>query len=219
MTARSGLRCSELSAKLGPVGSWERTLLALSTWRSMECYLTWKITATPAGRLLFRLAPSMPRIEEIESGLWPTATVGDSKSARNSTANRIGPTSAHAGDTLTDMATKLWPTPNVAGGGNRCELTPHKGHYLRPSGHKAHLGLDQVARMLWPTPVAKDDGKSPEAHLAMKARMKGGPRNTITSLTVLSKDIGGPPAQSKGGGSLNPAFVCWLMGYPEGWLD
>ena len=42
---------------------------------------------------------------------------------------------------------------------------------------------------LWPTPVAHDDGKTPEAHLAMKARMKGGPRNTITSLTVMVKAI------------------------------
>ena len=39
-----------------------------------------------------------------------------------------------------------------------------------------------------PTPVAKDDGKSPEAHLAMKARMKGGPRYTITSLAVLARN-------------------------------
>ena len=40
---------------------------------------------------------------------------------------------------------------------------------------------------LLPTPVAHDDGKTPEAHMAMKARMKGGPRNGITSLTVLAK--------------------------------
>jgi len=35
--------------------------------------------------------------------------------------------------------------------------------------------------------VAHDDGKSPEAHLAMKARMPGGSRQTITSLTVMVK--------------------------------
>lgn len=40
---------------------------------------------------------------------------------------------------------------------------------------------------MWPTPVAHDDGKTPEAHLAMKARMKGGPRQTITSLNVMVK--------------------------------
>lgn len=39
----------------------------------------------------------------------------------------------------------------------------------------------------WPTPVANDDNKSVEAHLAMKARLPGGARKTITSLNVLVK--------------------------------
>jgi hypothetical protein len=37
------------------------------------------------------------------------------------------------------------------------------------------------------TPVAQDDQKSPEAHLAMKQRMPGGPRSAVTSLTVQAK--------------------------------
>ncbi|GIT90167.1 hypothetical protein JANAI62_03500 [Jannaschia pagri] len=41
--------------------------------------------------------------------------------------------------------------------------------------------------MMWGTPVANDDNKSPQAHLAMKARMKGGPRNTVTSLQVQAR--------------------------------
>ena len=36
----------------------------------------------------------------------------------------------------------------------------------------------------WPTPVANDDNKSPEAHLAMKARM-----GEITSLQVMAKTV------------------------------
>jgi hypothetical protein len=35
--------------------------------------------------------------------------------------------------------------------------------------------------------VANDDNKTPEAHMAMKQRMKGGPRNCITSLQVMVK--------------------------------
>ena len=41
----------------------------------------------------------------------------------------------------------------------------------------------------WPTSVARDQGRSPEAHLAMKARMKGGPRQAITSLAVMVKAV------------------------------
>jgi hypothetical protein len=50
----------------------------------------------------------------------------------------------------------------------------------------------------WPTPVAQDDQKSPEAHMAMKARMPGGPRQTITSLTVKVKAWPTPVAADSG---------------------
>ena len=41
----------------------------------------------------------------------------------------------------------------------------------------------------WPTPVAHDDGKTPEAHMRMKANMKGGARHKPTSLTVMVKGV------------------------------
>ena len=41
----------------------------------------------------------------------------------------------------------------------------------------------------WPTPVAQDDNKSPEAHMRMKQRMKGGPRHKPTSLQVMVKGV------------------------------
>lgn len=44
---------------------------------------------------------------------------------------------------------------------------------------------DRAVRM-WGTPVARDDQKTPEAHLAMKDRMGGG-RTEPTSLTVQAK--------------------------------
>lgn len=49
------------------------------------------------------------------------------------------------------------------------------------------------------TPVANDDNKTPEAHLAMKARMKGGPRSTITSLGVQSQAWPTPAARDHKG--------------------
>ncbi len=100
----------------------------------------------------------------------------------------------------------------------------------------------------WPTPVANDDNKTPEAHLAMKARM-GGNRTAITPLQVIVKAImcgwptptaitntGGAALCKWGGtrsrqrlreavgntvlnGALNPAFPCWLMGYPDEWIS
>lgn len=58
MTATSGRRCLELSTSCGLLGSLERMLLTSSIWRSTMCFLTWKVKATPHGRLWFQLAAS-----------------------------------------------------------------------------------------------------------------------------------------------------------------
>ncbi len=91
------------------------------------------------------------------------------------------------------------------------------GRVKGKGGDRNSPGLDQMARTGWlPTVVANDDNKSPEAHMAMKRRMKGGPRNTITSLQVQAK-AGMLPGNGKG--PLSPCFCEWMMGYPEGWTD
>jgi len=56
---------------------------------------------------------------------------------------------------------------------------------------------------LWHTPVANDDNKTPAAHLAMKARMKGGPRYQITSLQV-EVQLWRTPRSMDGKGGLTP---------------
>jgi len=70
----------------------------------------------------------------------------------------------------------LWPTAtgmdSRRSGGN-----PNGANNHRPT-------LTDKAVRMWGTPVARDDQKSPEAHMAMKERMA---RNTATSLTVQAK--------------------------------
>ena len=80
---------------------------------------------------------------------------------------------------LTDASgSGFWPTTTTmdayGSGGN-----PHT------TGSHGTTLTDRAVRM-WGTPVARDDQKSPEAHLAMKARMGGG-RTEVTSLTVQAK--------------------------------
>lgn len=54
----------------------------------------------------------------------------------------------------------LWPTPNVGGGGNPPSLLERKGnHFVRRSGKKAHLSLDQAVTM-WPTPTVQDSANN-----------------------------------------------------------
>lgn len=76
MTVISGRRCCALLKKQDPLGCLARTFLESSRWNSTTCFLNWKPSATPAGRLLFRLVPSMPDTDETDCGLWltPSAT-------------------------------------------------------------------------------------------------------------------------------------------------
>ena len=79
-----------------------------------------------------------------------------------------------------------WPTPNVPGGGNPPEILIRKGnHFVRPSGKKAHFGLDQAAGM-WPTPTASC------ATGAGKAGRAGGPNiQTAANLWATPKACDG----------------------------
>ena len=76
MTVISGLKCLELYARQGPLGCLAKMLLASKTWHSTRRCLTWKAKITKSNRLLYQLAPSMLRTEEIESGsvrwMWPS---------------------------------------------------------------------------------------------------------------------------------------------------
>lgn len=103
------------------------------------------------------------------SSLWPTARAEDSASCGNH---------PDATDSLTGI-TKQWTTPRtITGGGESGERKKALGRTESGGG-----GL-QAQATNWHTPTANDDNKSAEAHLAMKARMKGGARKAITSLAV-----------------------------------
>jgi len=72
MTVTSGRKCLESYQNSGPLGCLVRMCLGSSIWHSTRCFLTWKESATPGRRSLFRLAVSMPRTSETESQFWPT---------------------------------------------------------------------------------------------------------------------------------------------------
>ena len=192
MTVISGRRCLGLSRKSGPLGSLARTLLDSSRWASTACYLTWKPAVTPAKRLLFRLVPSMPRTEGIASGLWaiPVAQPANGTPEAFLRRKRESVARGHSmGICITDLAmqVKLWPTPR--------ERDHHPSHSPDYTGN-FRTDLGSAVRMM-PTPSARDwkSGKASQATMEHNSR-------------PLSEVIGG---------SLNPNWVEWLMGYPLGW--
>lgn len=130
----------------------------------------------------------------------------------------------------------FWPTPNVAGGGNPPGILIRKGnHFVRPSGKKAHLGLDQAAKMWpprsqwpqgshrsqWPTPAARDaKGANSREHV----EVNGTGRRHMDQLANFA--VHSRPAReitrdgcdaSQTPRTLNPLFVEALMGWPTGW--
>lgn len=209
-TATSGRKWLALLAKSGPAGSLVKTLLASSRWRSTIVCLTWKASATKRGRLYFRLVPSTPRIDETASGLWPTVTI-------NGNNNRAG-LSAKSGDGLaTAVKLALIPTPRTEG----FDAGRHRGKTD---------SLHSYAKSLLPTP-AKADGERGSEHyyhgpsnptLLGAARLLATPQyHDYKSGTGFDPEGRGhsPQLRHIAGGTLNPEWVLWLMGYPDGWLD
>jgi hypothetical protein len=104
--------------------------------------------------------------------------------------NRKG-ASATSGDGLA-TAVKNWPTPTASLGTKGGRVTPRKS---REGGTL----IEAVSSRTFATPTARDwrSGKASKATMERNSR-------------PLSEQIGG---------SLNPLWVEWLMGWPLGWTD
>ncbi len=98
---------------------------------------------------------------------------------------------------------EMWPTPDAASGKRGGTLKRGR----RASGANRQVSINDQVKM-WPTATARDykGGRTPET-LAQAGR------NETNSLPDAVN------AQMGKTGSLNPQWVEWLMGYPEGWTD
>jgi len=233
-TAISGLKCCELYQRCPrpPDGSALRTCVAslvLKTgWYSSKCVLTWKTQDTPFNRLLFLLSPSMRTTDATESGLWATPRAGKTTDENPETWQKR----KDKGDVSTmplTLQAKMWPTPkgspsgpdyarvNREGSGgddlataiakDRLFPTPDAHCYKNGERGNGTGGGEQlsdalVIRQLLPTP----SGMGENSHCSGTMQEWGGSKNPLRG-TEEAK------------GSLNPAWVAWLMGFPMDWLD
>lgn len=139
-----------------------------------------------------------PTLFEPDGYLTSSPTLPTSGSMRNGVCCPR-PTLAPPTD---DSGSGSWPSPRTTDGAggiseyNHASLKREAALWPTPTGMDAkasggaELGTnvtltDRAVRM-WGAPVARDDGKTPQAHLAMKHRM-GGNRTEATSLSVQAK--------------------------------
>lgn len=118
---------------------------------------------------------------------------------------------------------KEWPTPDASIGlGNRISKNPPGTP--RESGAKASIVLNNAVAW-WPTPAARDDraGANSVESLKKRSAQRWGlqlPNFIIHCLPPALSPETGPASSIMLPGSprhLNPAFVCWLMGWPWHW--
>lgn len=151
---------------------------------------------------------------------------------RAATNQRRETLTGHSGTTLTDAAhLSPWPTPTAQNfdGGDPQKMWERrervKKKWRNGNGFGLTLGMlaDAANVSTWATPMAH------EARLGYQHRHEGakGSQKSLTKQCVEALGLGktepsgptqsGSGAQTEKRGALNPAFPCWLMGYPAEW--
>ena len=160
--------------------------------------LTWKASATPSGRPLFRLqASAAPTFDNAFTG-WPTPTTpsGGQTVPPGTSATGRKPDGSKAQVTLELVAQMAgWPTPRSS---------DTNGAGLHGTG-----GLDLRTTVLlagWPTPMAG----SPATSTGSPAGNTESSRETVRVLTGL-------PAGMQSGARLRAGHSRWLMRIPAVW--
>ena len=235
----SGQKCLDLSKSVGRLGLLEKTLLGTLNKVSTPYSITWRVKVTPLGRLVFQRLASVPTTKEKESGLWltPSATTiskrsKESMEKRKKYRESIGRKTVPPGNLAEQIqfgrpTTEMWRTPDAGAGGSNLpgiQKALDEGHLNRPSGQAIQIRLiDQVREpRLWPTPtvahVVRRNHDEPIEKYQQRVkdyeegRAKGKPGKSLGVAVRITND-------NQDGGTLNPNWVEWLMGYQTGHTD
>jgi DNA (cytosine-5)-methyltransferase 1 len=236
MTVISGTKWLGLLKTYDLDGSLGKMCEALLTcqWASKEVSLTWRVSDTKPHHLLFQLAPQMPNTDENDVGLWATPNTMDHLPQRSEEAtirmmngHRKGRSKpSNLREQVDENTMKMWPTPTA---------TPRGAHTGKMSGSVSEDGKTSIRgngtkfgatlqtavamaekkkREMYPTPTARDYKDSGENLDLYRSKRQD------TQLGVIVKRMSeiddSKSDQDQSGGSLNPEWVEWLMGYPIG---
>ena len=241
MTGTSGRSCLKLLHAKDPLGSFAKTFMVTLPWVSTKCSLTWKVKATPQGRLLFQLVPKTHLIEGTDSGLLHTPTAK---------ANQMSPSMKKRDKGSWGKEPTLWATPQATDGTRLGQIRTRDQLSDKAKKGGCKNLREEVHQFpqeppLWKTPLV-DDAKNVTPNpkrfqgLYAQVQMWPTPRVSDTEGAVVKNvemNNGSFSRKNKDGvrwgvklkdavhhvdkssGQLNPTWVEWLMGYPEGWTD
>jgi hypothetical protein len=159
-----------------------------------------------------------------ESGLLPTMRAHEVGDYQYSRGDKTKPTL-----TLTGTVKALWPTPTVADTFGTTATHPKRNHNFETL-HAVTLAQTVHHQELWPTPQAHDamGGRGKQNLFADGHYYPHDLTDAVRWATPAHRDYRSPgkktnrrpasqPLTVQAGGSLNPTWVEWLMGYPAEW--
>jgi len=231
--AQESRKVKQTNAISGPYGSASSASAALQ--QSLESKLAarlptggltmfikdWKPKITPLGRQYCQLAVLARPISGTDCGLWGTPLSNQANGEPEAFLRRKRESVARGskmGICLSDLNMQvkaLWRTPTTRNKGGGWNHNPHTTMKKKERGQTIDLA-DEVAlfnfpKAMWATLTTRDHKDTGDLSNSMtlkdgKSRLDGIPRIAY-----------GSTAQTENKGSLNPAFPCWLMGYPTAW--
>ena len=174
--------------------SWKtsQTSLVATADDGLDEFLeTWPRSGMTRNGIAYQLPRLALTTTEIGSGLWPTPTA---------TANQGAPS-------MQERYTRphFWRTPASANG-NQGPKSKEFYHHCRKTGQSTVTLVDEVRHTpdYWPTPTANEDAA-------------GTPDGKMQAMLGNHPSLRGTTSEEWGRGTLNPAWVSLLMGFPEDW--
>ena len=219
-------------------GSLARFDPVTSSWRTAqpslledlgESSVTWPRSGMTAGGQCWELPTLEHRTSGTGSGSWLTPTVEDA-GRMGSAADwekyiKNGQTSGARLRNQVQALTTKWPTPRAGNPGSR----PNgKGGKVLAEEVEIAAGLRQRGERMWPTPTvcgnynrkgASASSGDGLATAVLKCATPTARDWRSGKASQATHDKNSRPLSEQIGGSLNPTWVEWLMGWPLGWTD
>ena len=203
-----------------------------STWRTAQCSLledstvfsgTWPRWGSMRNGVSYRQQTLVRHTKETGSGSWLMPTPTTNPEAPNHGSNSKGPHNLKEVALTGWKPGMMWPTPAASDGQRGGTITD------KMTGQSLPQMVNTPAK--WPTPISQDakhsgyaqsgPGKADKLSYAVVRDLWPTPtaHNAKETNAPSESQRNTPTLAAQAGGTLNPTWVEWLMGWPLGWTD